>query len=115
MKTDTRTIGDITVAVIVPRFDAYTASEEEAVLRDRISMGAKKIIIDFSQTEYVASAGLRVLLSAAKNLKNIGGKIALFAMKPQIYEVFEMTGFTQIFKIYSSQEEALESMKVNSE
>ncbi len=106
-----RNVGDITVAVIVPRFDAYTANDIETALRDRISVGARKIIVDFSGTEYVASAGLRVLLSAAKSLKSLGGKIALFSMKPQVYEVFEVTGFTQIFKIFASQDEALENIK----
>jgi anti-anti-sigma factor len=108
---DIRTIGDISVAVIVPRFDAYTANDVETVLRDQIAKGTKKIILDFSQTEYIASAGLRVLLSAAKSLHNSGGQIVLFSMKPYVYEVFEISGFTQIFKIYASQQEALESLK----
>jgi anti-sigma B factor antagonist len=110
-RTETRTVGDISVAVMVPRFDAYTANDVETGLRDQIAKGTKKIIVDFSQTEYIASAGLRVLLSVAKSLKNSGGRFALFSMKPQIYEVFDVTGFTQIFKIYASREEALDSLK----
>jgi anti-anti-sigma factor len=106
-----RTIGDVFVAAIVPRFDAYTANDIEIALRGQIGKGTKKIIVDFSRTEYVASAGLRVLLSAAKSLHSSGGQIVLFAMKPHVYEVFEMSGFTQIFKIYASQQEAVESLK----
>ena len=108
---ETRTIGDIIVAVIIPRFDAYTAIDVEKVFKDQIAKGLKKIMVDFSRTEYVASAGLRVLLSVAKSLHNSGGQIALFSMKPQVYEVFEISGFTQIFKIYASQQEALEGLK----
>jgi anti-anti-sigma factor len=106
-----RTIGDIAVAVMVPRFDAYTANDVETVLRDQIAKGTKKIFVDFSETEYIASAGLRVLLSAAKSLQKSGGQVVLFSMKPYVYEVFEISGFTQIFKIYTSQQEALESLK----
>ena len=106
-----RTIGEISVVVNVPRFDAYTANSIETALRDQIAKGTKKIIVDFSQTEYIASAGLRVLLSAAKSLHNSGGQIVLFSMKPHVYEVFEISGFTQIFKIYASQQEAVESLK----
>ena len=106
-----RTEGDVTVAVIVPRFDAYTANDIEMVLRDLIAKGVKKLICDFSQTEYIASAGLRVLLSSAKSLQKSGGQIVMVSMKPFVYEVFEISGFNQIFKVYASQNEALQSMK----
>jgi anti-sigma B factor antagonist len=106
-----KTEGDLTEAFIVPRFDAYTANEVDSALRELIMTGTKKIICDFSQTDYVASAGLRVLLSAAKSLHNSGGGIVLFSMKPQVYEVFEISGFTQIFKIFASKKEALECLK----
>ncbi len=109
-----RTIDDIPVVVIMPRFDAYTANDVETALRDQMAKGTKKMLVDFSQTEYVASAGLRVLLSAAKSLQKSGGQIALFSMKPYVYEVFEISGFTQIFKIYASQDEALASLKWHS-
>jgi anti-anti-sigma factor len=108
---ETKTIGDICVAEIVPRFDAYTANDVEAALRNQIAKGTKKLLIDFSQTEYIASAGLRVLLSAAKSLQKCGGHIALYSMKPQVHEVFEVSGFTQIFNIYATQQEALASLK----
>ena len=102
--------GDVSIAVMVPRFDAYTANAVETVLRDLIANGAKKIVCDFSQTEYVASAGLRVLLAAAKSLQKSGGQILLVSMKPYVHEVFEISGFSQIFKIFASQKEALQSL-----
>jgi anti-anti-sigma factor len=106
-----RNIGEVSVGVLVPRFDAYTANDVEAVLREEMSRGAKKLMIDFSETEYIASAGLRVLLSVAKNLRNVGGKIVLYSMKPSVYDVFSVSGFTQIFKIYSTEQEALDNLK----
>lgn len=102
---------DIAVACIVRRFDAFTANEVEAALREAIAKGAKKVVCDFSQTEYVASAGLRVLLSQAKSLQKAGGKIALSSMQPYVYEVFEISGFSQIFKLYKSKQEATEALK----
>lgn len=108
---ETKTIDDICIITIMPRFDAYTANDIETILKTQITKGTKKIIADFSKTEYIASAGLRVLLSTAKKLNNNGGKIVLSTMKPQIHEVFEISGFTQIFKIYPSQKEALEDLK----
>ena len=105
-----KTEGDITVAFIVPRFDAYTANEVDLALRELIVKGSKKIVCDFSQTDYVASAGLRVLLSSAKSLQKLGGQIVMASLKPYVHEVFEISGFTQLFKIYNSQSEALQSL-----
>ncbi len=105
-----RTEDDATIVVMMPRFDAYTANDAEEALKGLIAKGTKKIIVDFSKTEYVASAGLRVLLSSAKSLQNSGGQILLVSMKPYVYEVFEISGFAQIFKIFDSQKEALQSL-----
>jgi anti-sigma B factor antagonist len=59
----------------------------------------------------VASAGLRVLLSQAKSLQKTGGQIVMASMQSYVYEVFEISGFAQIFKIYKSKQEAIEALK----
>jgi len=110
-KMEIRTESDVTVAIILPRFDASNANEIEMVLQGLISKGVKKLVCDFSQTVYIASAGLRVLLSAAKSLQKSGGQIFIVSMKPFVHEVFEISGFSQIFKVYASQDEALQSLK----
>ena len=106
---EVKTLGDVRVAVIVPRFDAYTSREVEAAFSDLVQSGCTKLLCDFSGTDYIASAGLRVLLSIAKSLQKSGGQIALCSLKPYVYEVFETAGFTQIFKIYDSEEAALKA------
>ena len=110
-KLEIQTQGDVTIVVLVHRFDAYSSNDIELALKDLISKGTRKLLCDFSQTDYVASAGLRVLLSVAKNLQKLGGQIALSSMKPYVHEIFEISGFTQIFKIFDSQKEALQSLK----
>ncbi len=107
---ETRTEGNTTIVVMVPRFDAYTANDVDTALKELLAKGTKKIICDFSQTDYVASAGLRVLLSSAKTLQRQGGQIVLCSMKPYVHEVFEISGFTQIFKVFESKEEASKSL-----
>ncbi len=106
-----RTEGNATIVGMVSRFDAYTANDVETALKDLIAKGTKRIICDFSQTEYVASAGLRVLLSSAKSLQKLGGQIVMSSMQPYVHEVFEISGFSQIFKVFNSQEEALQALK----
>jgi anti-sigma B factor antagonist len=107
---ETRTETDITIAVMVPRFDAYTANDVDFALKELIAKGAKKIVCNFAQTDYVASAGLRVILASAKTLQRQGGMILLCSMKPYVHEVFEISGFTQIFKVFESEKDALQSL-----
>ena len=106
-----RTLGEVKVAIIEARLDSYAAKEVEEVFRDLIESGTKKLLCDFSQTEYISSAGLRVVLTAAKSLKKTNGQIALCCLNEFVHEVFETAGFTKIFNIYDSEEEALKNLK----
>ena len=103
------TLGEVKVVVMESKFDAGIAKEVEKIFRKVIEGGARKLLCDFSQTQYISSAGLRVLLVAAKSLKKTGGQIALCCLNEFVHEVFETTGFTRIFRIYHSQEEALKN------
>ncbi len=93
------------------RLDANTSTELQEKLIAKIDDGEKLLVVDFSQVDYISSAGLRVMLMAAKKLGSSNGKIALYAMKDHIKEVFEIAGFTSIFSIFASQDEALQSVK----
>ncbi len=111
MDIEVKTVGDAKVLVLMKRFDAYTAGPVEAKLTKTITEGARKVLCDFSQTEYLASAGLRVLITATKSLQKLGGKLVLCAVQPYVLEVFDVSGLNKIFKMYPSVEAALEDLK----
>ncbi len=89
------------------RFDAHSAADVEKELDLAMSKGVGKLILDMGSVEYISSAGLRVLLAAAKKLKKQEGEIKLCSLKPYVKEVFDIAGFTQIFKIYDTAEQAI--------
>ena len=99
--------GEITIVSIVERFDANVAKDVEQEFKNILGSGVNKLVCDFSGTDYISSAGLRVILSIAKALEKSGGKVALCSLKPYVKEVFDMAGFSQILKIFATQEEAL--------
>jgi anti-anti-sigma factor len=103
-------IGEVKSVVMIPRFDAFVAKEIESEFIDMIEKGSSKILCDFSQTEYISSAGLRVLLVAAKKLQQNDGKLILCNMGSYVYEVFETSGFTKLFEVYNTEEQALQSL-----
>ncbi len=111
MSVEVKTIGDSKIVVVPKRFDAYTANSVDVELTRLISEGSRKVICDFSQTEYLASAGLRVLLTASKSLQRAGGKMVLCSIKAYVLEVFEISGFNKIFKIFGSADAALQELK----
>ncbi len=70
--------------------------------------GRKKIILDFANVEYLSSAALGKLITMDKKVKASKGKLRLCNIRPEIYEVFEITRLNKIFDIRGTQEQALE-------
>ena len=89
------------------RLDASTSSSFEEKLTSIIDSGEKNLLINLKELDYISSMGLRVLLQAAKKLKANQGSISLCEMKENILEVFDIAGFTQVFQIYKTYNEAV--------
>lgn len=102
--------GPVVLLTLKGRLDASTAGRLEEKLLALIDGGEKQFVCNFLQLEYISSAGLRVLLMAAKRLKAANGKIVLLSLKDQIREVFEIAGFAAIFPIFDLEEEAVKSL-----
>lgn len=94
------------------KLDAYHSIELEKYINKVILEGCINLLLNFQGVDYISSSGLRVVLSSLKQLKKSGGKIILSNLHPYVMEVFEISGFKQIFEIYESEEEALNSFKV---
>ncbi|MCQ2427936.1 MAG: STAS domain-containing protein [Clostridia bacterium] len=79
------------------RLDANTAPELEGVLISSLS-GITGLVFDFSELEYISSAGLRILLIAQKKM-NTQGTMKLRGVCPAIKEILDITGFSDILTI----------------
>jgi anti-anti-sigma factor len=111
MSLEITTVNSTIIVSIVKRFDTVTAPEIETELKPVLQDNPKSVLFDLSRTEYIASAGLRVLLSSTRTIRKYGGVVALSSLSPQVRQVFEIGGFTQIFTIYGSRDEALAHMQ----
>lgn len=111
MEIRTETVNTVTVVSLKGRLDINTHGQLESELNALAGKGQAKVLIDFKELEYISSAGLRVLLSGAKTFKKINGTLALAALAPTVRQVFEISGFTSIFPLYATREEALGKMK----
>lgn len=109
MDIEEKNVDQIKIISIKDRLDAYNSNKVERYLNNLIESGVKQIIVDMEGVEYISSSGLRVMLSALKNLKKKDGILKLACLQPYVLEVFEIAGFTQIFEIYNTVEEAVSS------
>jgi len=82
---------------VVGRLDTTTAPELEAAVMGSLA-GVEKLVLDFSELEYLSSAGLRVLLQAQKTM-NKQGKMIIKNVNETVSEIFEVTGFADILTI----------------
>ncbi len=87
---------ELTLA-LAGRLDAATAPELDACVKQEIA-GITALTLDFSSLEYIASAGLRVLLVAEKLMRK-QGKMTLVHVNPNVREVLDMTGFLQFLNV----------------
>lgn len=99
------------VIILVPkgRLDSNTSDEFEKRLLGLVGSGETSLVIDFKDLDYISSAGLRVLLKAAKELKKKNGQIAFCAVKDYIREIFELSGFVSFFAIHPTLEDSLKT------
>lgn len=97
---------DIIVVPVAGRMDAITTPEINKQIHNQIDNGTHAVILDLSAVIFLSSSGLRALLLLRKELMTLGGELRLVVTQPQVYEVFEITGFAQVFAIHSSVEEA---------
>ena len=85
--------GKETIVKIMGRVDTATASTFDQEIAGLINTD-NKVVFDCEELEYIASAGLRVLLNAYKSLQHAGGSMALINVKPAVMDVLNMTGFS---------------------
>jgi len=88
--------------------DAHTARKLDKALKDLLAQGHSRLVLDASQIKYISSAGLRVLLSAQREARQLGGEVRLFGLSAQVRRTFEMAGFGQLLYVSDTRQEAME-------
>ncbi len=100
---------NILVLRLAGRLDAMSAGECEKAVDDALAKGSPLLLMDLEALEYISSAGLRVILKAAKALYG-SGRLALARPQEGVREVLEMTGFGEIIPIHDTLEGALNEL-----
>jgi anti-sigma B factor antagonist len=99
---------DVVVVLVQGEADLHSASELRERLAGVIDDGAKRVLVDLSDTSFIDSMALGVLLGGTKRLRAGDGQLELIVPKPDIRRIFEITMLDRILVIHPSREIALE-------
>jgi anti-sigma B factor antagonist len=104
---------DAYVIALSGEVDLYTAPEFKQQLLEGIGKGGKEVVVDLSDTTFIDSTTLGVLVGGVKRLRPSGGQLTLVCGDRNITKIFEITGLDKVFPIYESRAEAVESTGQN--
>jgi len=110
MRLDHARFADVVVLSPRGRVDHATAEALRAALAPhlaRCAQGQDHVVLDFGGVDYISSAGLRVLMLAAKQAKAQGGFLAVAAVQPLVHEILEISKFTLVLRTLPSVRDAV--------
>jgi anti-sigma B factor antagonist len=102
---------DAYVISLAGEVDLYTAPEFKQQLLEVIGQGGKQVIVDFSNTTFIDSTTLGVLVGGVKRLRTNEGQLSLVCSDRNITKIFEITGLDRVFTIYPTRAEAVSNVK----
>jgi len=102
--------GDALVLTLAGRIDNSTTDGLKSGLDAYVAScraDEDRLVLDFSKVDYISSVGLRVLMLAARQIRDQGGTIVVAALQPVVREIFEISRFNLVFQCFRSVREAL--------
>lgn len=102
--------GERHVIAVRGEIDLFTAPDLKAALLEAIDAGRTRIVVDLSETSFLDSTALGVLIGAIKRLRARNGTLTIVNVDANIAKTFEITGLDQIFAISASRDEAIAAL-----
>lgn len=99
----------VTLVEVSGRVDSPNATKLGESLNEQIDAGHTQLVIDLSNVEYISSAGLREIVSAAKKVRAGGGDLRIASPSQRVQDVFRLAGLLELFQIFPTQVEAVGS------
>jgi anti-sigma B factor antagonist len=101
---------DAYVISLAGEVDLYTAPEFKQQLLEVIGQGGKEVVVDFTDTTFIDSTTLGVLVGGVKRLRSNDGQLSLVCSDRNITKIFEITGLDRVFTIHPTRDEAISKL-----
>ncbi len=99
--------GPALVVAVTGRMDALTVKDFETAAAEVAARAPERLVVDFSGLEYISSAGLRRILTLAKECQAARRPLGFCALSPAVGEVFRISGLTSVLRIFPDRASAL--------
>lgn len=100
--------GDVTLVDVDGQLIVGNRQELKQRVLEELERGERKFVVDFSNTGYIDSSGLGVLVSLSKKIRELGGELRLSSLNEDLRTLFELTKLDTLFKIADTRDEALQ-------
>lgn len=108
----------VTLVKMQGSLSATTAEQGNQEMKKILDRGAKKVVVNLANVDYISSGGIRVLIIAAKLLNSVQGELKLAAAKGMVKKALETSGFDLVNRVYgnplqlcNTEEEAVAAFK----
>lgn len=100
-------VGMVAVVAIAGRIDSSTSAQLLQVLKETIAAGKSRLVLDLTATQFLSSAGLRVLLVTAKQIEKASGRLVLHGLSGRVRDVLDVSGFLSELRVCGDRTEAV--------
>lgn len=111
LEVEVRKVEDVVLVGPTGQLDSKAAPEFEKATLAALGRETRQAVLDLGRVDYIASAGLRVVIMAGKRLQAEGGQLVLCGLNPSVRQVFEVAGFLKLFPIHRDRAEAIEALQ----
>ena len=109
MEIQDRQVNGVTILALIGSIDAMTAPRITERIQALVAKGNVKLVADLSGVDYTSSTGLRVLLGGIKDTRAQSGDMRLVRVQLDVLKVLNLSGFTNILKIFDELDDAVAS------
>jgi anti-anti-sigma factor len=99
--------GAVSVVAVAGRIDSNTSAELARVLTDAIAAGRSRLVLDLTATQFLSSAGLRIILMTAKRIEKASGQFVLHGLNDRVRDVLDVSGFLSELKVCGDRRQAV--------
>lgn len=101
---------DIPVLALSGDVDEFTCARLREALRDLLSEGESRVVVDLARVKYIDSAGLGTLVGGLRRIMEADGGLALSGPNPQVERILSLTGLDRIFQLFEDEDHAVQSL-----
>ena len=101
--------GDVAILYLKGFLDAHTAPDLEKAIRELMEEKQFNILVNFTDLDYISSAGLGVFMGFIEDIRELHGDIRMSDMAPKVFKIFDLLGFPKLYQIFPEEKEALSS------